>query len=261
VSHRRGGRPTRRAGQLWQPRAAGAGVFIGLVLLVQLAVGTGLISSFLVPLPTDVLASFGLLVTEEHLLQRFAFTAVETLSAALLATLLGSVMGWVFHRWRPMRLAYGSWVVGLNAAPSLLLYPLVLVILGRNAATIVVLGVISALPPIVLKTCEGFQASRRVLLDVGRSFDFTPAQRFRLIELPSALPTIFSGVRIGLIDALITVVGVEFLIGYGGLGALIPDLADRFEIAATYGAILFVILVGAALQLIAWRCERWLRPS
>jgi NitT/TauT family transport system permease protein len=241
--------------------AVGAGVFIAIVLLLQLAVGSGLISSFLVPMPTDVLTSFRMLVTEEHLLQRLALTAAETLSAALLATLFGSVAGWAFYRWQQMRLAYGSWVVGLNAAPSLLLYPLFLVILGRNAATIIALGIISALPPIVLKTCEGFRDSRRVLLDVGRSFDFTATQRFRLIELPSAIPTIFSGVRIGLIDALITVVGIEFLIGYGGLGALIPDLADRFEIAATYGAILFVILVGAVFQLVAWRCERWLRPS
>jgi NitT/TauT family transport system permease protein len=261
VNHWRGGRRTRRAGQRWRPRAAGAGLFIGIVLLLQLAVGSGLISSFLVPPPSDVLASFGMLVSDEHLLRRFALTAVETLSAALFATLLGSVVGWAFYRWGRMRLAFSSWVVGLNAAPSLLLYPLFLVILGRNAATIVALGIISALPPIVLKTCEGFQSSRRVLIDVGRSFDFTPAQRFRLIELPSAIPTLFGGVRIGLVDALITVVGIEFLIGYGGLGALIPDLADRFEIAATYGAILFVILVGAALQLVAWRCERWLRPS
>jgi NitT/TauT family transport system permease protein len=261
VKHRRGGRQTRHAGRQWRPRAAGAGLLIGLVLLLQLAVASRLISSFLVPRPVDVLASFGMLVAEEHLLQRFALTAAETLTAALLAALLGGVAGWAFYRWRQMQLAYSSWVVGLNAAPSLLLYPLFLVMFGRNAATIVALGIISALPPIVLKTCEGFRNSRRVLIDVGRSFDFTPAQRFRLIELPSAIPTIFSGVRIGLIDALITVVGIEFLIGYGGLGALIPDLADRFEIAATYGAILFVILVGAALQLIAWRCERWLRPG
>ena len=129
-------------------------------------------------MPTDVLTSFGMLVTEEHLLQRLALTAAETLSAALLATLLGSVAGWAFYRWRRMRLAYSSWVVGLNAAPSLLLYPLFLVMFGRNAPTIVALGIISALPPIVLKTCEGFGRSRRVLIDVGRSFDFTPAQRF-----------------------------------------------------------------------------------
>ena len=97
----------------------------------------------------------------------------------------------------------------------------------------------------MLKTCEGLRAGRRVLLDVGRSFDLTPFQQFRLIQFPAALPTVFSGVRIGLINALITVVGIEFLIGYGGLGALIPDLADRFEIPAMYGAIVFVILVSA----------------
>ena len=80
-------------------------------------------------------------------------------------------------------------------------------------------------------------------------------QQFRLIQFPAAVPTIFGGIRIGLINALITVVGVEFLIGYGGLGALIPDLADRFEIPAMYGAIVFVILVSARLQIIALQLE------
>jgi NitT/TauT family transport system permease protein len=239
---------------------AGAGFLAGIVALLQLAVGSGLISSFLVPKPVEVMASFGMLLTEEHLLQRFAMTVAETLSAALLATMIGGFAGWALYRWRQARLAYTSWVVGLNAAPSLLLYPLFLVILGRSAVTIVVLGVIAALPPIVLKTCEGLCASKRVLLDVGRSFDLTPFQQFRLIQFPAAVPTVFSGVRIGLIYALITVVGIEFLIGYGGLGALIPDLADRFEIAAMYGAIVFVLLVSACFQLIVQRLERWLRP-
>ena len=254
-------RPGRRSGAAsrWAPRLAGAGFVVAIVVLLQFAVGSGLISSFLVPAPLDVAASFGMLLAQEHLLQRFAMTAAETLSAAVLATLIGGLAGWALHRWSQARLAYTSWIVGLNAAPSLLLYPLFLVIVGRNAVTIVVLGVISALPPIILKTCEGLSASRRVLLDVGRSFDLTPLQQFRLIQFPAALPTAVSGLRIGLINALITVVGIEFLIGYGGLGALIPDLADRFEIPAMYGAIVFVILVSACLQLVVRRIERWLR--
>ena len=65
----------------------------------------------------------------------------------------------------------------------------------------------------MLKTCEGLNANRRVFLDVGRSFDLTPFQQFRLIQFPAAVPTSFSGLRIGLINALITVVGVEYLIG------------------------------------------------
>jgi len=244
----------------WTPRIFGAGFLVVVIALLQLAVASGLISSFLVPTPVDVVASFGMLVTEEHLLRRFAMTAAETVSAAFVAMLIGGIVGWALYRWGQARLAYTSWIVGLNAAPSLLLYPLFLVIVGRNAATIVVLGVISALPPIVLNTCEGLRASRRVLLDVGRSFDLTLPQQFWLIQFPAALPTLFSGVRISLINALITVVGVEFLIGYGGLGALIPDLADRFEIPAMYGAIVFVILVSACVQLVVRRAERWLRP-
>ena len=52
-----------------------------------------------------------------------------------------------------------------------------------------------------------------------------------------------SGFRLGLIFALINVVGVEFLINFGGLGQLINDLAERYDLAGTYAAICFVILV------------------
>jgi len=244
----------------WGPRTAGLGILAGIVVLLQVVVQHGLISSFLVPTPVDVAASFRMLVVEEHLFRRLVVTTAETLSVAIFATLIGCAAGWALYRWSQARLAYTSWIVGLSAAPSLLLYPLFLVILGRGAATIIVLGVISALPPIMLKTCEGLRTSRRVLLDVGRSFDLTPLQQFRLIQLPAAVPAIFSGMRIGLINALITVVGIEFLIGYGGLGALIPDLADRFEIPAMYGAIVFVIALSACFQLFVQRLERWLRP-
>jgi ABC-type nitrate/sulfonate/bicarbonate transport system permease component len=256
----RAGRVGRGSASRWGPRIAGAGFLAAVIALLQLAVASGLISSFLVPTPIDVLASFGMLVTEEHLLRRFAMTAAETVSAACVAMLIGGLAGWALYRWEQARLAYTSWIVGLNAAPSLLLYPLFLVVVGRSAATIVALGAISALPPIVLNTCEGLRASRRILLDVGRSFDLTTWQQFRLIQCPAALPTFFSGVRISLINALITVVGVEFLIGYGGLGALIPDLADRFEVPAMCGAIVFVILMSASVQLVVRRLERWLRP-
>lgn len=244
----------------WGPRLAGAGFLAGIVVVLQLVVEGGLISSFLVPAPIDIAASFGRLFTEERLLQRFAMTGAETLVAAFLATVIGGITGWALHHWQNARIAYTSWIVGLSAAPSFLLYPLFLVVLGRNAATIVVLGAISAFPPIALKTCEGLNANKRVLLDVGRSFDLTPFQLFSLIQFPAAVPAIFSGVRIGLINALITVVGVEFLIGYGGLGALIPDLADRFEIATMYGAIIFVILASGCFQLVVQRFEQWLRP-
>jgi NitT/TauT family transport system permease protein len=123
------------------------------------------------------------------------------------------------------------------------------------------MGFISGLPPAILKTVEGISATRKVLVDVGRSFNLTPGQQFWKILFPAALPTIFVGVRLGLIFALINIVGTEYLINYGGLGSLITDLAERYDLGGTYAAICFVILVSvlffAALEWI----ERWLRPA
>ena len=60
-------------------------------------------------------------------------------------------------------LAYESWVASFAAAPLVLLYPLFLVIFGRNAATIVAMSFLSGLAPVVLKTKEGLDGTRRVL--------------------------------------------------------------------------------------------------
>ena len=142
----------------------------------------------------------------------------------------------------------------------MLSYPLFLVIFGRSATTIVMMGFVAALPPVILKTIEGLSATRRVLIDVGRSFNVTPAQLFRKIMLPSALPTIFVGLRLGLIFALINIVGVEFLINFGGLGQLINELAERYDLPGTYAAIVFVVLVSVLFFVASERMERWLVP-
>ena len=112
----------------------------------------------------------------------------------------------------------------------------------------------------ILKTIEGLSGTRRVLINVGRSFKLTPAQLFTKILLPAALPTIFVGIRLGLIFTLINVVGVEFLINFGGLGQLINDLAERYDLPGTYAAIFFVILVSVVFFIVTEKIERWLRP-
>jgi ABC-type nitrate/sulfonate/bicarbonate transport system permease component len=96
---------------------------------------------------------------------------------------------------------------------------------------------------------------------VGRSFYLSRRQLFWKILFPAALPTIFVGVRLGLIFALINIVGVEYLINFGGLGQLINDLAERYDLAGTYAAIAFVILVSVVFFVVTERIERWLRPT
>jgi ABC-type nitrate/sulfonate/bicarbonate transport system permease component len=242
-------------------RLLAAAIVAGVVMLLQVAIGSGLIADFLLPSPLQIAESFPSLVSDEGLLRRFGMTALETLLAIGLATLLGAALGWLFHR-RPVAwAAFRGWVSGLNAAPLILLYPLFLLVIGRGMATLVVIGTLAGLPPIVLKTREALASVRPILLAVGRSFNLDRRRQLWLIEWPAAAPTIVAGIRLGLFYALASVIGAEFLTGMGGLGALIPDLADRYQMPSMYGAILVVIATSALLVGLLRRVERWLRAG
>src|SRR5215467_9184472 len=242
------------------PAALGIGSLFVFVALLELLIRGGIINRFIVPMPSDIIAAFPRVVIEEHVLQRFLLTAGEAFSASILVAIVGVAGGVVLHRYHLLRLATETWVAAIAAAPLVLMYPLYLVIFGRSALTIVMMGFTAGLAPVILKTLEGLLATRRVLINVGKSFNLTRSQQFWKILFPAALPTIFVGLRLGLIFALINIVGVEFLINFGGLGQLINELAERYDLAGTYAAICFVILVSICVFILMERLERWLRP-
>ena len=242
------------------PAALGLGSFVAFIALVELLIRVGVINRFIVPLPSDIIAAFPRVIVEEHVFDRFLLTAGEAFTASILVAIFGVAGGVMLHRYHLLRLATETWVAAVAAAPLVLMYPLYLVIFGRSALTIVMMGFTAGLAPVILKTLEGLLATRRVLINVGRSFNLTPSQQFWKILFPAAMPTIFVGLRLGLIFALINIVGVEFLINFGGLGQLINELAERYDLAGTYAAICFVILVSICVFILTERLERWLRP-
>jgi ABC-type nitrate/sulfonate/bicarbonate transport system permease component len=242
------------------PALVGVAALLVVLLIMELLIQLNFISRFIVPPPSEIAASFGRVIVEEHVFSRFLLTLGECLTAGVMLTVFGIAGGVLMHRIRLLQQACETWVAAMAAAPLVLAYPLFMVIFGRNAWTIIMMGFFAALPPVILKTVEGMASTRKVLVNVGRSFNLTPAQQFWKIMFPAALPTIFVGVRLGLIFALINIVGVEFLINYGGLGQLINDLAERYDLAGTYAAICFVILVSVLFFMALEKTERWLRP-
>jgi NitT/TauT family transport system permease protein len=242
------------------PALVGVAALLVVLLIMELLIQLNFISRFIVPPPSEIVASFGRVIVEEHVFSRFLLTLSECLTAGVMLTVFGIAGGVLMHRFKLLQQACETWVAAMAAAPLVLAYPLFMVIFGRNAWTIIMMGFFAALPPVILKTIEGMATTRKVLVNVGRSFNLTSTQQFWKIMFPAALPTIFVGVRLGLIFALINIVGVEFLINYGGLGQLINDLAERYDLAGTYAAICFVILVSVLFFMTLEKAERWLRP-
>jgi ABC-type nitrate/sulfonate/bicarbonate transport system permease component len=243
------------------PAALGLGSLLIFIVVVEVLIRAGAINRYIVPMPSEIAMSFGRVITEEGVFSRFRLTFMESLAAGALISVVGISIGILLYRVRLLQLACETWIAALASAPTVLMYPLFLVIFGRSATTIVMMGFAAGVPPVVLKTLEGLSSTRRALINVGRSLKLNPVQMFIKILFPAALPTIFVGIRLGLIFTLINVVGVEFLINFGGLGQLINDLSERYDLPGTYAAICFVILVSVCFFIILERVERWLRPG
>jgi NitT/TauT family transport system permease protein len=237
----------------------GLATLIAAGVLLQGLIVTDVISRYVVPPPSDVLGAFGRIIVQEHVLARFVLTSVETFAAGLLILAVGVPLGfWLYHS-RLLRRAFEPWVAAWAAAPLVLAYPLFLVLFGRSSVTIVIMGFAAGAAPVILKTVEGLSATRGVLIDVGRSLRLTQGQMFRKILFPAAMPAIFTGLRLGLTFSLINIVGVEFLINLGGLGQLINELAERYDLPGTYAAICFVLLASILFFACMEHIERWLQ--
>jgi len=250
-----------RAQRSFLPFALGAGTLIALIAIIEILIRVGVINRFIVPMPSQIAGAFERVILEEDIPHRFLVTAREAFWATMLLALVGVSIGVLLHRVKLLRDATETWVAAMASAPTVLMYPLFLVIFGRSERTIIMMGFVAGLPAVILKTIEGLAGTRRVLIDVGRSFKLSQTQLFWKIYFPAALPTIFVGLRLGMIFALINIVGVEFLINFGGLGQLINDLAERYDLPGTYAAICFVILVSVVFFLLTDRLEKWLRPA
>ena len=239
--------------------ALGFGTLVACILVIEILIRVGVVNRFIVPMPSQIAGAFERIIVEEEIPQRFLVTAREALWATVLLALVGIGIGVLLYRVQLLRDATETWVAAMASAPTVLMYPLFLVIFGRSEKTIIMMGFVAGLPAVILKTIEGLAGTRRVLVDVGRSFKLSEMQLFWKIYFPAAMPTIFVGLRLGMIFALINIVGVEFLINFGGLGQLINELAERYDLPGTYAAICFVVLVSIAFFDVTERLERSLR--
>jgi len=229
--------------------------------LWELCARLGLIDPFTAPPPSAIWDGFLRLLGGGEIGHALVLTFVEAFGAAAIGGAAGIAVGYFLHRIKLAGLAFTGWVAAAASAPLVLLYPLFLVVFGRNAGTIIAMGALGCMPAIILKTKEGLDGVRPVLLNVGKTFSLSSSQQFWMIQFPAALPVIFTGIRIGLLFAIINVVGVEFLIAVGGLGYLIANLGDRFDYPAMYAGIFFVVLVSITFFWITERLEKWLLSS
>ena len=241
------------------PEAAGLVWLVALLALLELAVGMGWVARWVIAPPSGIYEATIDMFSEGELTDSLLLTLALVGVTMSIAILVGVTAGFLLFRFRDFGIAYEPWLGALFASPLPLAYPIFLVLFGRSYTTIVAMALAYATIPIIINTREGLMGISPVLINVGRSFNVSSRTMFWKIMFPAAIPTIFAGIRLGLIYGLLAIVAVEFLTDLGGLGRLVSDLNFRFKVPETYSAIAIIVLLSALFFLGLARIERWLR--
>src|ERR1044072_4869892 len=127
------------------PFALGLGTFVAAILLFELLIRAGVINRFIVPTPSQIAGAFERGIVEEDMPHRFLVSAREALWATLLLAIFGIGIGVLLYRVKLLRAATETWVAAMASAPTVLMYPLFLVIFGRSEGTIIMMGLVAGL--------------------------------------------------------------------------------------------------------------------
>jgi NitT/TauT family transport system permease protein len=173
---------------------------------------------------------------------------------------LGILMGWYGR----LNAILDPFVSALYATPRIALLPLIMIWFGIGLESKIAIVFLGAVFPILVNTITGVRTVSADFVKVARSFGANDRQMFMTVALPSSVPLLLSGLRLGLGHALIGIVVGEMYGAHYGIGHLIAVSGARFQTDAVMVGIIIIASTGVAmtelLRLIEKRFERW-RPS
>lgn len=174
-------------------------------------------------------------------------TAAEAFAGFGLAVAGGLVLAVLFSWSAAMRRGLMPLLVTLNLVPKVALAPLVVVWVGYGLLPNILITFVIAFFPIVITTARGLAEVEPELLDLVRVQRATRMQLFRKIQLPSALPYLFSGMRVAAVLAIAGTVVGEFIGSEHGLGFLMLASQATLDTPAMFMALILITLVGVAI--------------
>jgi sulfonate transport system permease protein len=240
------------------------GVVLPVVLLVAWATAShaGWIDRRILPSPSQVAHTAVDQLINQGLLLNLAASLARDMIGFVLGTLLGLVVGTALGLSRFADRLFMPTFNGLRQVAILAWIPLISVWFGVGETAKVVFILIAALIPVVLNTYEGIRGASAQLIEVGRTLTLTRWQMVSRLYLPSALPSIATGVHLALIYAWVASIGSEYFMTVGpGIGGLIMAGRERFQMDLVMLGIVILGLVGFLINHGASRVEarllRW----
>ena len=233
-------------------------VHIGLLVVWQAAVMILHVPAFVLPSPVAMLRTLG--APTYAWWSNSLVTSAEIFGGFGLAVAAGVGLALMFSWSRALTALLFPLFVTLNMIPKVALGPLVIVWIGYGTVCNILITFSLCLFPVLLNTARGLSEVEPDLLDLVHALKGSRWQLFTKIQLPGALPYIFSGMKVAAILAVAGAVVGEFIASERGLGYLMIQVQSTLDTPAMLMAVVLLTGIGVALYLICLGLERACLP-
>ncbi len=232
--------------------------------LWELIVNLGLVKRVTLSQPSIIFTTFLEDVATGVLWPHLLISGQEFVLGLSFALLTGIPIGLALGMFRRVYYLVDPWLSAIYATPTIALIPLIVLTLGLGLPAKIFIVWLEAIFVIVVSDMSGVRAADHRHLDLARSFHASDWLRFRSVIIPTSVPYILTGVRLGATRAIVGVVVAEFFAANAGIGFFINFSGTTFRTDRVYeGVILLGILgmvIGELIRRLERRFERW-RPA
>jgi ABC-type nitrate/sulfonate/bicarbonate transport system permease component len=232
-------------------------VIVGLVW--EIAGRSGRWPLILAPI-SDIWVKFLQLAGAGELQRHVLVSLNEFFVGFAIAAVLGILLGIAIASSEAVKDFVDPWVSAVYATPTVALAPLFIFMFGIDAPSKMAVVFLLAIFPVVINTSTGIRSTDQVYIEAARSFSASRRQIFTKVLIPSALPFIVAGLRLGIGRGLVGVVVGEFIGARAGLGYLIFRSSQAFQIDAMWVGVFLLAGTGVLAVIVLQNVERRMAP-
>lgn len=231
----------------------------GLLILGELASARGWLDPTFFGQPSGVAKFLWENVPTASLMTDLGWTMAGVGASFALGSVTAFAVGLMFVRWPAFERFADPYLNALNMMPRIALAPLFILWFGLGLGSKIAVGFSLTFFIVLSATVAGIRGVSQDHVTLCRTLGASAVTTFFQVTLPGAVPVIFSGLRLGLIYALLGVVGTEIIASEHGLGQRLAYLGSTFDINGVFALLLILTLLGVTIvRIMSWLEKRLL---
>ena len=227
------------------------------------ATATGAMSILILPRLGTVFQTFIQQITSGVLSGDLAVSLSRIVKGYSLAVIFGILLGVIMGMSTVANRFFILTFTAIRQIPMIAWVPILIIWFGIGEESKVAVIFLASFFPVLVNTISGIERTDRKLVEVGKMYHLNGWQQFVKIYLPSALPSIFVGLKLGLSVSWMAVVGAEMIAATSGIGFRINDARSLMQYPVVFSGIIAIAVVGVVMDqiisLISKLCTPWER--